>query len=89
MQLNKFRALKDLNLQTELLEAFEWDEQARDNFNVWFCDALNLSSDVQVLLLQIKEHYDDVVFEVIVKIFKSEIDNIQDDKIKQGRIYEA
>ena len=89
MKSEEFRALKNLNLQTELLEAFGWDEEERDKFNLWLIDALNSSLDVHSLVFEIKEHYDDEVCNVVKKIFKSEIDNIKDDQIKQGKIYEA
>tara|TARA_Y100001938_G_C7956778_1_gene362118 strand:- start:285 stop:554 length:270 start_codon:yes stop_codon:yes gene_type:complete len=85
----EFRALKNLNLQTELLEVFDWDEEARDNFNVWLIDALNSSFDIPSLLYSIKTGYGEDVMSVVKKIFKSEIDNISDDKIKKGEAYEA
>jgi hypothetical protein len=84
-----FRQLKDLNLQTELLEAFGWDEEERDRFNIWFIDSLNVGSSPEMLFNEIKNSFGEEVLNIIKKIIKSEIDNIEDDKIKEGNIYEA
>ena len=89
MNVEEFKALNNLNLQTELLEAFMWDEEALDNFNIWLIDALNSSSDIYSLIYEIKTHYGDGVCEAIKKLFKSELESINDDKIKKGKIYEA
>lgn len=84
-----FRQLKDLNLQTELLEAFGWDEEERDRFNIWFIDSLNVGSSPEILFNEIKNSFGEEVLNIIKKIIKSEIDNIEDDKLKEGNIYEA
>ena len=89
MELEGFRVLRSLNLQTELLEAFDWDEIARDEFNIWLIDALNSSFDLTILLYEVKINYSDEVLNVLKKIFKSEIDKLNDDRIKKGKIYEA
>ena len=89
MQTEVFRALKNLNLQTELLEAFDWDEDALTKFNLWLIDALNASVDLPKLQDDIQVHYSAAVWEVVKKILKSEMENIHDDKIKKGKIYEA
>ena len=89
MNTEAFRALKDLNLQTEILEVFGWDEESLDEFNLWLADALSASFDINSLMNEIETHYGIDVCNVVKKIFKSEIDNIEDDKIKKGKIYEA
>ena len=45
-----FRHIKNLNLQTELLEALEWDQDAVDEFNDWFVNCLNASYTPDALL---------------------------------------
>ena len=89
MNSKEFRVLKDLNLQTELLEAFGWNEEDLDKFNLWLTDALSSSFDIYSLLNEIELHYGVDICNVVKKVFKSEIDNIEDDKIKKGNIYEA
>lgn len=89
MNLEGFSVLNSLNLQTELLEAFDWDEQSRDEFNIWLIDALNSSFDLTSLIYEVKISYGNEIATILTKIFKSEIDKINDERIKKGKIYEA
>ena len=84
-----FRHVKDLNLQTELLEAFGWDEEARDKFNIWLIDSLNADSSPAFLFNEVERSFGDEVLVIVKKMIKSEIDNIKDDKLKEGTVYEA
>jgi len=83
-----FKQLKDLNLQTELLEVFNWDEVARDKFNIWLIDYLNVDSSAETLFAEVESSFGIEVLVIVKKMIKSEIDNIKDENIKKGIIYE-
>ena len=82
-----FRHIKNLNLQTELLEALEWDQDAVDEFNMWFVNCLNASYTPDALLQNVMTVWGEDIVIIVKKIIKSEIDNIKDDKIKEARVY--
>ena len=82
-----FRHIKNLNLQTELLEALEWDQDAVDEFNEWFVNCLNASYAPDALLQNVMTVWGEDIVIIVKKIIKSEIDNIKDDKIKEARVY--
>ena len=82
-----FRHIKNLNLQTELLEALEWDQDAVDEFNEWFVNCLNASYTPDALLQNVMTAWGEDIVIIVKKIIKSEIDNIKDDKIKEARVY--
>jgi len=82
-----FRHIKNLNLQTELLEALEWDQDAVDEFNEWFINCLNASYTPDALLQNVMTVWGEDIVIIVKKIIKSEIDNIKDDKIKEARVY--
>jgi len=82
-----FRHIKNLNLQTELLEALEWDQEAVDEFNKWFMNCLNASYTPDALLQNVMTVWGEDVVIIVKKIIKSEINNIKDDKIKEARVY--
>ena len=82
-----FRHIKNLNLQTELLEALEWDQDAVDEFNEWFVNCLNASYAPDALLQNVMTVWGEDIVTIVKKIIKSEIDNIKDDKIKEARVY--
>lgn len=82
-----FRHIKNLNLQTELLEALEWDQEAVDEFNTWFVNCLNASYTPDALLQNVMTVWGEDIVIIVKKIIKSEIDNIKDDKIKEARVY--
>jgi hypothetical protein len=82
-----FRHIKNLNLQTELLEALEWDQDAVDEFNMWFVNCLNASYTPDALLQNVMAVWGEDIVIIVKKIIKSEIDNIKDDKIKEARVY--
>ena len=82
-----FRHIKNLNLQTELLEALEWDQETVDEFNEWFINCLNASYTPDALLQNVMTVWGEDIVNIVKKIIKSEIDNIKDDKIKEARVY--
>ena len=82
-----FRHIKNLNLQTELLEALGWDQDLVDKFNVWFIECLNASHTPSALLENVENTWGEDIVDIAKKIIKSEIDNINDDKIKEARVY--
>lgn len=82
-----FRHIKNLNLQTELLEALEWDQEAVDEFNTWFVNCLNAAYTPDALLQNVMTVWGEDIVIIVKKIIKSEIDNIKDDKIKEARVY--
>jgi hypothetical protein len=87
MHQEAFRHIKNLNLQTELLEALEWDQDAVDEFNMWFVNCLNASYTPDALLQNVMAVWGEDIVIIVKKIIKSEIDNIKDDKIKEARVY--
>jgi hypothetical protein len=82
-----FRHIKNLNLQTELLEALDWEQDAVDEFNEWFINSLNASYTPDALLQSVMTVWGEDIVTIVKKIIKSEIDNIKDDKIKSERVY--
>jgi hypothetical protein len=82
-----FRQLKNLNLQTELLEAFDWDQEELDEFNEWLIGCLNVSSTPTELRVAVGDKWGLHIVTIVDKIIGSEISNLRDDAI-QETVYE-
>jgi hypothetical protein len=89
MDNNGFNDLKSIHYQTALLEAFDWDEEVLAGFNVWIIESLNSAIHPGELIGMILESYDSNILEIVKKMIKSEIENMHDDRLKRGKIYEA
>ncbi len=84
MNLEGFSVLNSLNLQTELLEAFDWDEQSRDEFNIWLIDALNSSFDLTSLIYEVKISLGNEIAIILAKIFKLGVGEVKEGGRKEG-----
>lgn len=84
-----FRALKDLNNQTALLELFDWNEDAFNEFTNDFIMMLNTAESLEELLVYIKEKYGDDIVAGVKKLINSQAQDISEDSIVKGVVYEA
>ena len=82
-----FRHLQNINLQTELLECFDWDQEELDKFNEWFVNCLNTSYNPTELRVRVGSEWGIHIIKVVDKIIATEISNIKDDAIKE-QVYE-
>jgi len=84
MDRNAFNDLSSIHYQTALLEAFEWDEEVLEGFNVWFTESLNIVVHPNELSSMILTAYGKNILEIIKKMIKSEAESMQDDRSKKG-----
>ena len=86
---NAFKEIKHTHYQTALLEAFDWDEETLNAFNAWFIEALRTSFNLNELMAMIEEAWEEPILNIVKDLIKSEIDDLKDENIQQGKIYEA
>ena len=67
-----FQTVKSLNHQTELLEAFDWDEDEMKLFLESFSEYIQTCGSIDELDLYLKSNYNDSVTKIILEIVKDE-----------------
>jgi hypothetical protein len=71
-----FSIMNNLRFKTSLLESLEWDEDLLQTFLFYFDDKLKSSTDLQLLLCEIKECFGKQTHDIIVDLFKKEALNV-------------
>lgn len=73
---NIYSVIEDLRFRTALLESLEWDEDLLETFLVYFDGEIKKGNDLETFLLDIKEYFGVNTYNIIVNMFKVEIDKI-------------
>jgi len=67
-----FKTIKSVNLQTELLESFDWDEEKLEEFYEDISSFLSRCDSIDELSLYLSSNYEDHVKNIILQILKDE-----------------
>ena len=72
-----YKLSADLSFKTSLLESLEWDEDLLQTFLLYFDDKMRHSSNVDELLLEIKDCFGEECYNIIRKIFSEEASKLR------------
>ena len=67
-----FSVTEDLNFRTSLLESLEWDEDLLQTFLFYFDDQLRKNTNLDKLLIEVRDHFGQETFKIIAELFKEE-----------------
>jgi len=73
-----YSVIEDIRFKTSLLESLEWDEDLLETFLIYFDNEMRSGSNIERLLNEIKDNFNEHVLKVVIELFKeeaSEIDN--------------
>jgi hypothetical protein len=71
-----YSVIEDIRFRTALLESLEWDEDLLETFLVYFDGEIKTGNDLESFLLDIKEYFGVNTYNIIIDMFKVEIDKI-------------
>ena len=74
-----FRRLRDLNFQMEVLEHFEWDEEAKDVFIADLEKIINSSENVEDLKNKLSDNYSVSLIKLTCDLIKGHEKDLIDD----------
>ena len=72
-----YKLSADLSFKTSLLESLEWDEDLLQTFLLYFDDKMRQSSNVDEVLLEIKDCFGEDCHNIIRNIFRKEASKLR------------
>ena len=67
-----YSVIADVRLKTALLESLEWDEDLLETFLIYFDNEMKRGSNIERLVTEIKDNFNENVLDVIIELFKEE-----------------
>lgn len=67
-----YSIIADVHFKTALLESLEWDEDLLETFLIYFDNEMRAGVDLEKLISEIKDNFNENVLDVIIDLFKEE-----------------
>jgi hypothetical protein len=72
-----YKLAANLSFRTSLLESLEWDEDLLQTFLLYFDDKMRQSSNIDEVLLEIKDCFGEDCHDIVIKIFREEASKLE------------
>ena len=71
-----YSVIADIRFKTALLESLEWDEDLLETFLIYFDNEMRNGSNIERLLIEIKNSFNEKVLGVVIELFKEEASEV-------------